>query len=108
MRMLYFPCKHREFGYHCILLRVLLTFDLAHEMADCFDEAMVYALGSIGKAGLSLKEEQRRAVRHIFDGKDTFVWLPTGFEKSIFFFFFFTFFFMIGSAYMQGYIIALC
>lgn len=52
-------------------------------MADCFDEAMVYALGSIGKAGLSLKEEQRRAVRHIFDGEDTFVWLPTGFGKSI-------------------------
>ena len=60
-----------------------MTFDLAHEMADCFDEAMVYALGSIGKAGLSLKKEQRRAVRHIFDGEDTFVWLPTGFGKSI-------------------------
>ena len=46
------------------------------------EEALVYALTSIGK-GLALKEEQRIAVRHIFDGNDIFVWLPTGFGKSI-------------------------
>ena len=52
-------------------------------MAETFEEAMVHALGCIGKAGLALKEEQRKAVRHILNGQDTFVWLPTGFGKSI-------------------------
>ena len=52
-------------------------------MAGTFDEAMVYALGCIGKADLTLKEEQRKAVRYILNGEDTFVWLPTGFGKSI-------------------------
>ena len=55
----------------------------ASEMADSFDEAVVYSLGCIGKADLILKEEQKKVVRHIFDGDDTFVWLPTGFGKSI-------------------------
>ena len=36
------------------------------------------------QAGLALKEEQKKAVRHIIlNGQDTFVWLPTSFGKSI-------------------------
>ena len=54
------------------------------EMAETFEKAMVHALGCIGKAGLTLKQEQGKAVRHIIlNGQDTFVWLPTGFGKSI-------------------------
>ena len=53
------------------------------EMAETFNKAMVYALGCIGKADLTLNEEQRMAVRHILNGEDTFVWLQTGFMKSI-------------------------
>ena len=54
-------------------------------MAESFEKAMVHTLGCIGKAGLTLKEEHREAVRHILNGQDTctFVWLPTGFGKSI-------------------------
>ena len=52
-------------------------------MAETFKKAMVHALGCIGKAGLTLKEEQGKAVRYILNGQDTFVWLPTGFGKSI-------------------------
>jgi hypothetical protein len=42
-------------------------------MAETFEKAMEHALGCIGKAGLTL-EEQMKAVRHIFNGEDTFVW----------------------------------
>ena len=52
-------------------------------MAETFGEAMVHALGCIGKAGITLKEEQSKAVRYVLNGEDTFVWLPTGFGKSI-------------------------
>ena len=30
-----------------------------------------------------LKPEQLQAVRHMYDGRDVFLWLPTGFGKSI-------------------------
>ena len=52
-------------------------------MAETFSEAMVYALGCIGKADITLKEEQSKAVRYALNGEDTFVWLPTDFGKSI-------------------------
>ena len=48
----------------------LVTFDLVcaseseiMEMAETFGEAMVYALGCIRKVGITLKEEQSKAVR---------------------------------------------
>ena len=30
-----------------------------------------------------LKPEQLQAVRHMYEGRDVFLWLPTGFGKSI-------------------------
>ena len=30
-----------------------------------------------------LKPEQLQAVHHMYDGRDVFLWLPTGFGKSI-------------------------
>ena len=38
-----------------------------------FDEAV----------SLKLKPEQLQAIRHVYDGKDGFLWLPTGFGKSV-------------------------
>ncbi len=32
---------------------------------------------------MQLKPEQMEAIRHVYEGKGTFVWLPTGFGKSI-------------------------
>ena len=32
---------------------------------------------------LRLKPEQLQAVRHIYEGRDVFLWLPTTFDKSI-------------------------
>lgn len=44
---------------------------------------LVFALKSVGKGHLTLKKEQLSALRHAYDGEDVFVWLPTGFGKSI-------------------------
>ena len=55
-------------------------------MAECvssFDQGLTLALQRVGKGHLTLKEEQISAIRHVFDGMDVFVWLPTGFGKSI-------------------------
>ena len=44
---------------------------------------LVYTLARVGYSSMSLKPEQKECIKCIFDGKDVFVWLPTGFGKSI-------------------------
>lgn len=51
--------------------------------SDLFAKSLSYAVSRVGKAGIVLKPEQRQAVRHMYDGRDVFLWLPTGFGKSI-------------------------
>ena len=48
-----------------------------------FDRAVAYSLSRLGKFDLKLKPEQETTIRHVYEGKDVFVWLPTGFGKSI-------------------------
>ena len=48
-----------------------------------FDRAVAYALGKLKRHELQLKKEQLQAIRHMYEGKDVFLWLPTGFGKSI-------------------------
>jgi ATP-dependent DNA helicase RecQ len=45
--------------------------------------AISYALRSIGKPSIQLKNEQEEALASVYKGQDTFVWLPTGYGKSI-------------------------
>ena len=57
-------------------------------MATCsqpitFASAVSYALGKLGLPHVTLKEEQRLAIKAIFDGRDVFVCLPTGYGKSL-------------------------
>ena len=47
------------------------------------DYALQYALERLGRPSLILKPEQTQAIKSVLMGKDTFVWLPTGFGKSI-------------------------
>ena len=47
------------------------------------DSAISYALQRLGTPNLILKPEQRSVIESVCNGKDTFVWLPTGFGKSI-------------------------
>ena len=48
-----------------------------------FEQALTYALRAIGKGDIQLKEAQKNALRCLFRGEDVFLWLPTGFGKSI-------------------------
>lgn len=48
-----------------------------------FTGALSYALSKLGTPNLVLKEEQKKAILAVYDGNDVFVWLPTGFGKSI-------------------------
>lgn len=54
-------------------------------MAVCtdFESSVVFSLEKLGRAGVSLKPEQKLAVKAIFEGKDTFLCLPTGYGKSL-------------------------
>ena len=48
-----------------------------------FAEAVSYAVCKVGKGGIVLKPEQLQAVCHMYEGRDVFLWLPTGFGKLI-------------------------
>ena len=48
-----------------------------------FEDAVAFALRSIGRDSLKLKPEQLESIRHVAGGSNVFVWLPTGLGKSI-------------------------
>lgn len=47
------------------------------------DSALSYALQRLGCQAMMLKPQQRESVKCMYEGKDVFLWLPTGFGKSI-------------------------
>ena len=47
------------------------------------EPSLVYALETVGDLSVSLRPEQKPCRECVFDGKDAFVWLPTGSGKSI-------------------------
>ena len=48
-----------------------------------FSESHSHALSSLQMSLLSVKPEQRSSMEAIYDGYDVFVWLPTGYGKSL-------------------------
>lgn len=48
-----------------------------------FSSALSYALSCVGKKALVLKEKQVETLRHLYDGSDVFLWVPTGYGKSL-------------------------
>jgi len=48
-----------------------------------FDRALAYALCCVKQEVLSLKDQQEEAVKLLSEGKDVFVWFPTGYGKPI-------------------------
>ena len=50
---------------------------------SAFEDAIQYALERLVSSHLGLKEEQLKAIRAVYEGKNVFVWLPTGFGKSL-------------------------
>ena len=43
----------------------------------------MYALSSLKMSHLCVKPEQRSSMEAVYDGRDVFVWLPTGYGKSL-------------------------
>ena len=63
-----------------------MLWKLAIAMASSrfdFDRALAYALSCVKQEGLCLKNQQVEAVKRLSEGKDAFVWFPTGYGKSI-------------------------
>ena len=50
---------------------------------DEFNSGLSYALSCLKFGDLKLKDKQREAIKAVYDGKDVFLWLPTGYGKSI-------------------------
>ena len=47
------------------------------------DRSISYALKKIACSSVVLKTEQETCINCIYEGKDVFLWLPTGFGKSL-------------------------
>ena len=52
-------------------------------MHAVFEQRLAFALQKVGKGHLTLKKEQLSAIRSAYVQEDAFVWLLTGFGKSI-------------------------
>jgi len=52
-------------------------------MSSCSQNSVTYALSKLQMLHLKLKEEQEKAICTVYEGKDVFVLLPTGYGKSI-------------------------
>lgn len=48
-----------------------------------FDDAVSYALSQLKMSHLCLKQEQKLSIHAMYERKDVFVFLPTGYGKSI-------------------------
>ena len=53
------------------------------EVISRFCDAISCGLVQLGAPEFALKEEQKKAILAVYNGKDVFVSLPTGFGKSI-------------------------
>jgi len=67
-------------GFDSVLWKIALV--MASSSFD-FDRALAYALSCVKQEGLCLKDQQVEAVKRLSEGKDVFVWFPTGYGKSI-------------------------
>ena len=81
--------KSRKIVYSCP--RPLIIASLEGNMAaskepnsvcESFPTSVSYALRKLGSS-YTLKEEQKMAIKAIYEGRDAFVCLPTGFGKSL-------------------------
>jgi len=48
-----------------------------------FSQANSHALQQLSTPSMGLKSEQKASIKSVYKGKDVFMWLPTGFGKSV-------------------------
>ena len=65
-------------GFDSVLWKLALV--MASSSFD-FDRALAYVLSCMKQEGFSLKDQQVEAVKRLSEGKDVFVWFPTGLES---------------------------
>ena len=56
---------------------------MAASCEDSFSSAIAFSLEKLGLPDVTLKAEQRSAIKAIYEGRDVFVCLPTGYGKSL-------------------------
>ena len=63
----------------------IMAVDLSvYGSTSSFEEALLYSVKRLKlQSKVSLKPEQRMAIEAVYDRSDVFVWLPTGFGKSL-------------------------
>jgi ATP-dependent helicase YprA (DUF1998 family) len=52
-------------------------------MSSNFFVSVKYALERLGLRHFSLKPGQQQSIEAVYNGRDVFVWLPTGYGKSL-------------------------
>ena len=94
--------RKKEPGTHCLrMLQIAVEFrrgrELSFTFAICytytyvitamaeaaFERQLAFSCERVGHANLSMKAEQKEAVWQLYNGNDVFVWLPTGYGKSL-------------------------
>jgi len=70
-------------GFDSVLWKLALAMMVSSSFD--FDRTLAYALSCVKQEGLSLKDQQVEAVKLLSEGKDVFVWFPTGYGKSIYY-----------------------
>ena len=69
-----------------LFLRVMTTFEFHTPQSLCFSFpcfSVSYALRKLRMTSIFLKVKQRYSMKIVYDGHDTFIWLPTGYGKSL-------------------------
>jgi len=56
---------------------------MASKDSSDFSQAISHALQRLSTPSMVLKPEQKASIKSVYEGKDVFVWLPTGFGKSV-------------------------
>ena len=51
--------------------------------SPAFSSGVAYAVSCLGQQDIVIKEKQSEAIKSIYEGKDVFAWLPTGYGKSL-------------------------
>ena len=52
-------------------------------MASKFELSLSYGLSCLRLEGLEIKDKQLEGIQAIYNGKDVFLWLPTGYGKYL-------------------------
>ena len=78
------PCNSDVTSLKFLLLQVAFSIMASTIFqGSTFSDAVSYPLKQLQISHVCLKPEQRLSMEAIYDGHDVFMWLPTGYSKSL-------------------------